>query len=125
MLKNSTLLFCSILFSLIFTELIVRVFNLSPTISSLRVGHYVISQNPLLRYELKKNAKAYTEKQSAPEGVFWDGVNWGNFSTNSYVQVRGSNLLLALAYYFLYPRHLVSKLRRDALWKGGRVQIYS
>ena len=62
-------------------------FDLSPTITELRVGHYVLSKNPYLKYELKKNARAYFEEKSAPKGGFWDGRNWGDFSTNPYVFV--------------------------------------
>jgi len=70
--KKNTLLLCvSILFAMVLSEIIVRLFNLSPTVSEIQLGHYRLSENPLVRFELKKNAP-YVHK------------DFQNFFTNSF-----------------------------------------
>ena len=83
MKKNIMLLCFSIIFSLCIVEITLRCFDLTPTVASLRVGHYTLSDDPLLRFELLKNQEAY-EGDNAPEYIFNDGVNWGGFHTNSF-----------------------------------------
>lgn len=71
------LLSCSLLFSLLLGEFIVRIFDLSPALIALNIRHknsgYQISPNPILGYELKCNYR-----NANPS------LHWGDFpSTNS------------------------------------------
>jgi lysophospholipase L1-like esterase len=56
-MKTFLLFAFSVLLSLGFAEIIVRFLELSPAVGRLNMGHYQISENSLIRYEYKKNAK--------------------------------------------------------------------
>jgi lysophospholipase L1-like esterase len=66
-MKTLLLFVFSVLLSLGFAEITVRSLELTPVAGILNIGHYQISENPLIRYEHKKNAKAHIR---VPQGDY-------------------------------------------------------
>jgi len=83
-MKKLLLLVASITVALLIGELVVRSLDLSPSITRVGVGHYQLSENPLIRFEYKKSAKP---AKNVPEGWLGHAVRgslWDTFYTNSF-----------------------------------------
>lgn len=84
MMKNLLLFLASVAMSLILAEIVVRVLDISPPIGTINVGHYQLSEHPLLRFEYKRNA---SPRRTVPKGKYEGFVRanfWDTFHTNSW-----------------------------------------
>jgi lysophospholipase L1-like esterase len=80
-LKNALVFFVSLALAFTLGEILVRSLNLVPPLGKLSIGHYQLSDDPLIRYAYKKNAVPKTEIRLGNHKVFMRQVQSQPFAT--------------------------------------------